>query len=354
MKFVHMADMHFDAPFTVLNTRGLLGEKRRLEQREIFKRIIEYIKENKIEYLFIAGDLYEHEYIRETTIEYMNQLFADIPNTKIFIAPGNHDPYLKNSMYTKFNWSNNVKIFTSNLEIVENENIDIYGIGFDNFYSKGLGVEEIQLKNREKINILITHGSLNGGSNDETEYNPMNINKLKLLGFDYIALGHIHKTNYQPGANIVYSGSTIAFGFDELGEHGIITGEINKGEIKTEFVPVDTKEFKEIELDITNIPSQEELIEKINSLNLHFNIFYKLILIGERNFEIKTQYLYQFIKSENIIKIKDKTKIGVDLNEIAQEMNLKGLYVKEILEDKNLDDEVKEKIIEIGLEILNS
>ena len=40
-----MADMHFDSPFTVLNTRSNLGEKRRLEQREVFKKIIEYIKE---------------------------------------------------------------------------------------------------------------------------------------------------------------------------------------------------------------------------------------------------------------------------------------------------------------------
>ena len=47
MKFIHMADMHFDSPFTVLNTRSNLGEKRRLEQREVFKKIIEYIKENK-------------------------------------------------------------------------------------------------------------------------------------------------------------------------------------------------------------------------------------------------------------------------------------------------------------------
>ena len=69
-----MADMHFDVPFTVLNTRNNLGEKRRLEQRVVFKKVIQYIKENKIEYLFISGDLYEHQYVRETTIEYINSL----------------------------------------------------------------------------------------------------------------------------------------------------------------------------------------------------------------------------------------------------------------------------------------
>ena len=46
MKFVHIADMHFDSPFINLADKENLGEKRRLEQRKIFKKVIEYIKEN--------------------------------------------------------------------------------------------------------------------------------------------------------------------------------------------------------------------------------------------------------------------------------------------------------------------
>ena len=41
---------------------------------------------------------------------------------------------------------------------------------------------------------------------------------------DYIALGHIHKPYYNIKKNqkVVYSGSTISLGFDELGSHGMI------------------------------------------------------------------------------------------------------------------------------------
>ena len=136
MKFVHIADMHFDTPFSVLNSRNKLGEKRRLEQREVLIKIINYIKENNIDYLFISGDLYEHEYIRKTTIEYINNLFKEISNTKVFISPGNHDPYINNSMYKTFTWNNNVHIFSGKLEIVEEEDCDIYGFGFNDFYCK--------------------------------------------------------------------------------------------------------------------------------------------------------------------------------------------------------------------------
>ena len=40
MKFIHIADMHFDTPFSYLNSKGDFGQIRRMEQREIFRKII--------------------------------------------------------------------------------------------------------------------------------------------------------------------------------------------------------------------------------------------------------------------------------------------------------------------------
>lgn len=359
MKFIHMADMHFDGPFTVLNNRNKLGEKRRLEQREAFKKVIDYIEENNIEYLFIAGDLYENEYIRKTTIEYINNLFKEIPNTKIYITPGNHDPYINSSMYKNFKWNENVHIFSGKIETIEGKDCDIYGYGFDNFYCRNSDIESIEIKNKEKINILITHGTLNGGTIEDMEYNPLNRNRLKELGFDYIALGHIHKPDYceEENQRIVYSGSTISMGFDELGKHGVILGELNKENIKLEFIQIDNKEFKELELDISEINSIEELIEKINNLKLEENIFYKLILIGDKNFEINIYNLFQYILNENIIKIKNKTKLRINLEELSKNNNLKGLFVKEILDElneNNYDKKILQNALEIGLEIINN
>lgn len=180
MKFVHIADMHFDAPFTVLNQNNL-GNQRRLEQREAFQNMIQYIKQNKIEYLFICGDLYEHEYVRKSTIEYMNHQFEQIPNTKILIVPGNHDPKIKNSYYEKYKWSSNVTIFGSELQKISEEDVDIYGYGFDNFYMKNTKIKELQIENPNKINILLTHGSLDGGNDELREYNPMKEQELKQI-----------------------------------------------------------------------------------------------------------------------------------------------------------------------------
>ncbi len=357
MKFVHIADMHFDTPFHMLSDRANLGEVRRLDQRKAFKKMIEYIKENEISYLFIAGDLYDHEYIRQSTIDYINDGFKQILNTKIYISPGNHDPYLKNSYYAKYHWSENVKIFTSQIEKVELEELDLYGYGFEDFYLKESKIEEIKIENKQKQNILITHASLDGGYDDQRVYNTISSSKLKQLGFDYVALGHIHKRNLtNDNRTIIYPGSPVSLGFDELGTHGMIVGNIEKEKIEIEFVKLDEKEFKEIEMDITNINEPEELLEKIEELELNEKDLYKIILKGNRNFEINTYKLYKQIERRNIIKLKDKTKIGYDLNKIANHSTLKGIFAKEMrnkLEEGNIEKELLEKAIEIGMQALS-
>ena len=305
MKFVHIADMHFDSPFVNLSDRDSMGELRRLEQRKVFKNIIEYIKNNNVQYLFISGDLYEHKYIKQSTIEYINKLFKEIPDTKIYITPGNHDPYLKNSYYAKFNWNENVKIFTDRIEKIENEDANIYGYGFTDFYCENSSIENIEIENNDKLNILVIHGALDSSNVEDREYNPMKKNILKSKGFDYIALGHIHKLDYNSEENqsIVYPGSTVSLGFDELGQHG-------------------------------------------------------MILKGSRNFEINTYELLKLILNNKIIKIKDETKIAYNLEKLSNETSLRGLFIKEMREKLNSPDiseeekEIIEKGIEIGLDVL--
>ena len=361
MKFVHIADMHFDRPFVNLSDREYFGELKRLEQRKVFKSVIEYVKNNAIRYLFIAGDFYEHNYVKKTTIEYINNLFKEIPETKIFITPGNHDPFLKNSYYNKFMWNDNVKIFNSSIEKVETEDANIYGFGFNDFYCTDSGLEDFQIEeiDKSKLNILVIHGTIDGATIDEKEYNSMKSKLLLEKGFDYIALGHIHKLDYNSYENqkIVYPGSTSALGFDETGKHGMIVGDITENNLNLEFVPIEQTEFEIKEIDITEIFSKEELIEKINELSIKENNFIEIYLNGKRNFEINTYELLKLIENEKIIKIKNKTQINYDLERVANENTLKGIFVRKMLDKlektEDLEEkEILEKSIEIGLESL--
>ena len=351
MKFIHIADMHFDTPFTFLGEKENLGDIRRLEQREAFKKTIEYIKKEKIKYLFIAGDLYDQKYVKKTTIEYINDLFKEIPETKIFISPGNHDPFLKNSYYNEFEWNENVYIFNNEIGLYEFEDVDIYGFGFNDFYCNNFNVEEIKIKNIEKLNILVIHGDIDASKNADVLYNPLTNSELSTLGFDYIAMGHIHKRQ-TINKNIVYPGSTVSLGFDEPGEHGMLEVNLEKNSLKISFIKLDSREFIEQEFDTSEINTQEELIEKINGLNLEENNMYKIILVGTRKFEIEKNKILKLINKENILKIKNNTKIKYNLEELSKQNNLKGIFVKEMLELLKNEPEKKEIIqdaLEIGL-----
>ncbi len=360
MRFIHMADMHLDGAFESLASKPNLAKERRMEQRRVMKEIVEYIKKENIPYFFIAGDLYEQDYIKKSSIEYINKLFEEIPNTLIFITPGNHDPYIKNSFYKQFNWSKNVHIFSEELSIVELKNADIYGYGFNDFYMPNK-YHNIEIKNKNKINILITHGSLDGGNDENKQYNPLTSKELKQMDFDYIALGHIHKASYKDYENqhIVYPGSTVSLGFDELGPRGVIEGNIDENTKKLElkFIQTSAKTFEERNIDIANINDEEELIEELNELNLDENKYYKIILIGQRNFEIKLSNLLSLVKQINIVKIKNHTKIKYNIEDIAKQISLKGIFARNILEKmKDAKEDEKEKLInsfEIGMDVLN-
>lgn len=163
--------------------------------------------------------------------------------------------------------------------------------------------------------------------------------------------GHIHKTNFDQNGNILYSGSPISMGFDELGEHGVIKGEFSD-KLHLQFIKTDNKEFVEKLIDVSSMNSIEDLIEYINSIDNNDRQICKIILTGCKNFEL-TNNLLEMV-GNNIIKIKDNTKENYDIESISSENSLKGLFLRNLLNKLENEPENKaeiEKAIRIGLEL---
>ena len=129
------------------------------------------------------------------------------------------DRYINGSMYKEFDWNENVHVFGEKVELIENEDCDIYGFGFGDFYRRDSKVDEINIKNKEKINILITHGTLNGGD----VYKRQNLDSMK-AAIDY--LGKINAKN-----KIAVLGDMLELGEFSKELHERVGEEVQKNKI---------------------------------------------------------------------------------------------------------------------------
>ena len=144
----------------------------------------------------------------------------------------------------------------------------------------------------------------------------------------------------------MYPGSLVSLGFDELGEHGVVIGNLEKNNVTYKFQNMEYKHFVEYRLDVSNLKTSDEVL---NLVSLDDDI-YRFILTGSRNILIDKLKELLTEQSKNICEIRDLTHIGYDFEKIATEQNLKGFFTKKMLEELKNNPEQEEEIIK-ALEI---
>lgn len=361
-KFLHMADMHMDAPFSSLNTLGGTTVERRLEQRLVFKKIVNLADQRNVDAILISGDLFEHEYVSRGTVAFLNECFDSVPHIKVFISPGNHDPYVKNSYYSSYEWSSNIHIFKDKLESIhlDNFNTSVYGVGFNDFLLFESRLKGFKVKDESRINILIVHASVDNLAGPPG-YHTISSTEMETSGFDYIALGHIHK--FIPDlikGKACYPGSSVSLGFDEPGRHGVIIGQVEKGIIDLEFIPVDTKEYITLQVDVTNCQTSHAIASKVlDAINpgLQKENYYRIIVSGMVRPEILEELnlvkelLIPAVSGYKLI-LKYDLSPEYDYGQIALGNDLKALFVRKLLEEiKNESNEVRVKRLQKSLHL---
>ena len=163
-----------------------------------------------------------------------------------------------------------------------------------------------------------------------------------------------------------YCGCSEGQGFDELGEKGVYIGTVSKGKVELNFESVCRRMHIAEDINIEGIPSSPEIADAILSKlqekygeNFAENL-YKITLKGNlpKNTEINiTEILERLENNVYFAKIKDKTEPSQNLEELASENSLKGIFVKKMLEKIALDDQNKERYIyalKLGLKAFNT
>jgi len=359
IKILHSADIHFDTPFSGMTPKEALKSKEELKQ--VFEKIIKMTLENEIDILLIAGDIFDNLSVNKTTLYFIKNCFENISKVKVFISPGNHDPFNEKSFYNIVDWPDNVHIFKGNMESVTLEDLNtvVWGAGFNTSHVNKSLLKEVERVDRYN-NIMVLHGEITT-TKDGNDYNPITEEDIAKSNMDYIALGHRHKFSEVKkieNTYYSYSGCPQGRGFDELEDKGIILIELKERFVESKFIRTSIRNYYEKEINIQGCFGYSEVKNKIINEILSYdrkNNFYRIILKGEvcEDFTLNEEFLQESLKDEfHFVKVIDKSEIKLDMNELIKGYSLKSIFAKKIYERlQSAETEEEREMITLALKI---
>ena len=310
----------------------------RKELFRTFSSLIGVVKEERADILLIAGDLFEIKCARSSDIRRIADFFREIPDTRVFIACGNHDPLSRMSLYENMDMPENVTVFPPELSMIEIAELGVCVYGFswarERYESIPFSLPE---PDPSKKNILVLHADVLSHSG----YMPVNAKTLAGAGFDYIALGHIHKAGFIRD-NIAYSGSPEPLDFSEDGDHGYIIINEEDGKLSASFVPFATTSFIRAETDVTGITEHALLAAKVTeTVGTDPESYVRVTLTGIKDEALDIGRLEEELGTKyRFFSVEDRTRRDLDLLAVYRENsdNLIGRFVLELMNDASTDE----------------
>ena len=313
-KILHTGDLHLCSP--MLNM-GQMANSRKSELLETFSNIIKLAKEECVDAVIIAGDMFENNNPDFETLNFVSKEFESISDIKIFMVLGNHDYALD------YTFPDNVHVFKNYIEKVSIENVDVYGVSFDEEHCSRCIIEGFTADDDQNINILAVHGDLQPGS----LYNPISADVIKYSNMDYIALGHVHTHNgfeKIAGTTYAYCGIPEGRAFDECGEKGVIVAEVGKGYAHCRFVPLCSRKYISKTVDISGAEDNLQISDLIEANLDGTENAYRVTLTGDKNTFVDLKFIKDYLeKNYYFIDPEDNSK---EFSE--DEYSLKNLFLK--------------------------
>lgn len=341
LKIIHAADLHLDSAFAALNNEQ--ARERRAHQRKLVQRIIEIGNEEQVDIILLAGDLFDGQNAYFETAEALSTAFAK-SRAKIFIAPGNHDAFVKNSPYRSVKFSDNVHIFTSEeIERIALPELScvVYGAGFSKNACENSLLEGFSA-NDDAIKLMVLHGEI---TNSPSKYNPITVSQIANSNLDYLALGHVHTTEGVLRAgktSYAYSGTPEGRGFDETGDKGIYIGTVSTEGANLEFRKISPYLYTECIKDVKNNDIEKYLQDEHN-----FEVC-RYILEGVSSGIDTSSLLEKYEKNFYKLSIVDRTTPPVDIWASLDEESVKGLFLRK-LKALDIDEDLRERAAAFGV-----
>lgn len=246
MKILHTSDWHLG--------HTLYGYDRTVEHKAMLEQMVEIVREHRPDVFLLAGDVYHTSQpssaVQTMFSEAMVSLHQAHPEMYIVVIAGNHDSASKHEIFTTpWRALNVYAIGNLDKEYPEKHIIKVPEKGivlavpyaYERNIPDGFFQELIDLNRTTELPIiLMAHTTVKGAdiTGHDKRYTDqvggidyIEVEKMG-QGYDYLALGHIHKPQYiHTGKhNVRYSGTPIPVSFDEDYKHSVSLVEVNKGE----------------------------------------------------------------------------------------------------------------------------
>lgn len=269
-RFIHAADIHLDSPLKGLaGLEGSAVELIRSASREAFEALIARAIDDAVGFLIIAGDLYDGTWRDYKTGLFFVRQMGRLRDAGIrtFLIYGNHDA--ESQITRRLSLPDNVTTFSAaqpETHVIEDLGVALHGQSF-----RERDVTENLARGYpdpvpDLLNVGILHTGL-AGEEGHQSYAPCTLGELVNKGYDYWALGHIHKPSVRHERPfVVYSGNLQGRHINEAGPRGAVTVSVEDGVI-SDLTPfhIDLVRWALIDVPAADCDSLQRLVDKIRN-----------------------------------------------------------------------------------------
>ena len=267
-RFVHAADIHLDSPLRSLALRNLdLAELIGNATRRAFVRIVDLCIDEQVDALLLADDLHDGDQTSMKTARFLAEQMRRVHEAgiRVFIIRGNHDALSRITKELVF--PDSVKVFGGRGESIRIDRtssdipIAIHGLSFAHPHAPESLLPRYLAPTAGAVNIGLMHTSLAGAAGHDL-YAPCNIGDLQTAGFQYWALGHIHKRAVvNSGCAIVMPGMPQGRDINEAGAKSVtlVTIGDDRSIHLAEHV-TSIAQFERVNVDLSGVQDWRDLV----------------------------------------------------------------------------------------------
>lgn len=269
-RFIHAADIHLDSPLVGLSRyEGAPVAQLRAATRSAFTRLVDFAIGEAVDFMVIAGDLYDGDWRDYNTGLYfakeMGRLHdAGIP---VFVLHGNHDA--KSEITKQLKLPPNVHVFSDRQPRtfeLEHLNVALHGQSFRTPETTENLAAAYPAPVPGWTNIGVLHTALEGHA-AHASYAPCAIAELVARGYDYWALGHVHEhavRHERPW--IVYPGNLQGRHARETGERGAVLVTADAEGFQLSRCCTDVVRWHRLEIDAADAQGLDDVVERAGRL----------------------------------------------------------------------------------------